>query len=283
MIRYQTLAEVSPATLLETFNAAFADYQVGSQLTPDQFAMLLRRNGCKLNYSFGAFADRSLVGFVINGVRELHGVLTAYDSGTGVLPAYRNQGITTAILDQLATVLRQRQIRQYLLEVIQTNAPAVKIYQRQGFAITREFHCYKAAKSNLTLRPNHSVEILAPQALPWEQLDDCGAYQPSWQNNRAAVLAIPDRCHAAVVRIDGTIAGYGICDKVSGAFYQLAVAEVHRGKGIGTSLVGALLERSAPDTASFINIDSRNATMIHFLTKAGFTNFIMQYEMALQL
>ena len=44
-------------------------------------------------------------------------------------------------------ILRQNDIHQYLLEVIQTNRGAVELYRKEGFKVTREFDCYILAKN----------------------------------------------------------------------------------------------------------------------------------------
>ena len=139
MFEYRNLENVDTGTLYDAFMGAFADYEANFNLSSDRFSKILLRNHFRPDLSLGAFRRGELVGFVLNGVRRWNNLLTAYDCGTGVLPQYRRQKIGTRMFVELQERFKACRIEQYLLEVIKTNTPAVQLYRKLGFAVTREF------------------------------------------------------------------------------------------------------------------------------------------------
>lgn len=131
MLAYRTLNDASIETLHEAFQNAFSDYQVEMDLPIETFKQMLQRRGYAPEISIGAFKDDRLVGFVLNGLRNLNGKTTVYDIGTGVIIDYRRQGVTSNMLLNVKEVLKQNQIEQYLLEVIQSNTSALQLYKKK--------------------------------------------------------------------------------------------------------------------------------------------------------
>ena len=95
MIRYEFLNNTPIATLHQAFLSAFADYQVNMQMSLDEFAFRLRRDGVDIDISAGAFDGDQLVGFCLNGSGKWQGEATVYDAGTGFLPEYRGRGMAS--------------------------------------------------------------------------------------------------------------------------------------------------------------------------------------------
>ncbi len=131
MFIYDTLENIGIETLHETFLNAFSDYQVKMNLPLFKFQHMLQRRGYVPKVSIGAFNNETLVGFVLNGVRNWDGKLTAYDTGTGIIEAYRKQGITSNMLLNVRQLFRQMGVEQYLLEVIQSNTSALQLYKNK--------------------------------------------------------------------------------------------------------------------------------------------------------
>lgn len=53
----------------------------------------------------------------------------------GTHPDYQRQGIASQLLVRLNTELRTRQVESLILEVRADNAPAIALYEQQGFAV----------------------------------------------------------------------------------------------------------------------------------------------------
>ena len=69
----------------------------------------------------------------ITGIDNREGVPTAYNAGTGIIPAFRGQGIVGEMYEMLLPRLKAMGIRQSILEVICQNERAIKAYEKAGF------------------------------------------------------------------------------------------------------------------------------------------------------
>lgn len=281
MLAYRTLNNASIETLHEAFQNAFSDYQVEMNLSIEIFKQMLQRRGYAPEISIGAFKDDRLVGFVLNGLRNLNGKTTVYDIGTGVIIDYRRQGVTSNMLLNVKEVLKQNQIEQYLLEVIQSNTSALQLYKKEGFKIRRNFSCFKIDKKSYAPVKNHKVEHTDQMA--WEQLREFWDFEPSWQNSIDSVNAVSKEFLYSIVHYDNTIAGYGIINKKTGDIPQIAVKKVYRGNGIGRSIVTDLIENTESKKISILNVDDESKCMKDFLLKLEFEPIVSQYEMLLHI
>lgn len=284
MLEFRTLEEVSIDVLHKTFVEAFSDYQVKIDLPLWKFENMLARRGYAPEKSMGAFKGNALVGFILNGYRKWNGITTAYDQGTGVVPQYRKQGITTNLFLKLAEQLKSEGAGQYLLEVLQQNTSAFELYKKQGFEITRTFSCYKLENKNYQPKKEFAVEhVNSFTPSDWEHLKAFWDFQPSWQNSVDSVSAVQHSFIYAVVRLDNKIAGYGIIDKKTGDIPQLGVDKDYRRKGIAGSIMSDLINCTEADKAAVINVDDSSNSMKGFLEASGFEHYVDQYEMLLKL
>lgn len=142
-MEYWTLENTDSVCIYEAFTQAFSDYQVSVDMPFKSFETMLKRNGFMPAVSVGAFADRTLVGFILNGVRDWDNEKTVYDLGTGVIPDFRRTGIMGELLNLVSTICIKNKISMYQLEVIQDNEKALTLYKKQGFRINRILNCYQ--------------------------------------------------------------------------------------------------------------------------------------------
>lgn len=277
MILYRTLENVSSEDLHQAFLEAFSDYQVNMDLSFEKFEQMLQRRGYRSEISLGAFKDGRLVGFVFNGLRNWNGKKTAYDTGTGVIVESRRQGITSNMLFHIKKLLVEKQIEQYLLEVIITNESAFHLYQKQGFKIQREFSCFQLTKEKYI--PITAFQVERVHQINLEPLKDFWDFEPSWQNSIESINVNPDAFHYFVARLEEKIVGYGIIDKKTGDIPQIAVSKNHRKKGIGSSILTEMIKSTNSEKISILNVEK---TMEKFLIKMGFEYSVGQYEMLLE-
>lgn len=282
MIEYKTLEDASDAELHAVFTEAFADYFVSFEMSVEQFmTRMLRRKSYHPEISVGAFSGGKMVGFVFNGLRIMNGKLTAYDCGTAMIPAFRGKGIGKEILGITNEILLEKKVRQYLLEVIQENKPAVNLYLKEGFRITREFNCYKTEASTEAFVADSHIQLIKATVfnIPEAFFD----FVPSWQNSVESVREIPDEFSCAVYRNGSKTIGFGMIEKSSGDVPLLAVAKEHRKKGIGTKLLQSLQNENQAEIVKFINVDSASETVNEFLKANGFAMSVNQFEMIKKL
>ncbi len=281
MILYRTLEKISTETLHKTFIEAFSDYQVKMELPFWKFQGMIQRRGYTPDLSIGAFDNDRLVGFALNGLRQWNGKATVYDTGTGVVPEYRRQGITSNIFLHIKNLLKDMQVEQYLLEVIKPNEPAIQLYRKQGFEIQREFSCFLISKDKFIPGETHKVEKV--NGIDFEEVKDFWDFYPSWQNSAESIEAVSETFAYFVVRIDNAIAGYGIIDEKTGDIPQIAVGKDYRGKGIAGSIMAEMVKTAKSERIGVLNVDAQLEPFSNFLVKLGFEYHVGQFEMLLKL
>lgn len=284
MFQYRTLEDTSIEELHKAFNGAFSDYQVKIDLPLWKFKQMLERRGYIPSKSMGAFKDGELVGFILNGCRKWEGRTTAYDTGTGVLPGYRKQGLTTGMFGKVSELLKAQGVEQYLLEVLRQNTAAYELYKKQGFKVKRSFDCYKLDRGRLMAEQKFTVSSIEGFTEPiWEQVKEFWDIEPSWQNSIDSISSLAGEFNYAVVYHGGRIIGYGIIEKRTGDIPQFGVSRKYRGKGVGKSIIAALINGSEAEKAAVLNVDERSEEVRDFLVSSGFEHYVSQYEMVLNI
>ncbi len=281
-MEYRTLENTDFACIYEAFTQAFFDYQVSVDMPFKSFETMLKRNGFMPEVSVGAFADRVLVGFILNGVREWENEKTAYDLGTGVIPEFRRTGIMGELLNLVSTICVKNKISVYQLEVIQDNEKALNLYKKQGFQVNRILNCYQLTGKIKEAGAYKAWELEHPEKLQedqWTAVKDFWTYPPSWQNAKDAVCAIAESFFYTIVKFDGNLIGYGIVGKIKGDIVQLAVHPKYRRMGAATEILLDLLKQTKSLEMRVINVDERDRALNTFLKKMGFDVFVKQYEM----
>jgi ribosomal protein S18 acetylase RimI-like enzyme len=116
------------------------------RISREQFEQRLERDGVRLEASAGAFDRSQMVGFYMNAFGEWQRKRTAYDAGTGVVPAYRRQGVAEELFAFMVPRLKEVSVEQYLLEVLTDNHRAVELYRKLGFAETRRLAVFRRSE-----------------------------------------------------------------------------------------------------------------------------------------
>jgi len=278
---YRTLSGVPDEEILACFLEAFSDYQVPVRMTLEGFRENNALRGFDPAVSTGAFNDGRLTGFILNGRGDWNGLPTAYDLGTGVIPSRRGYGLAGALAAESFSLLRRAGLAQYLLEVIKTNAPALNLYRKKGFAITRDFDCFRGNRAALEERPAPAGAELRP--LDRGAIKAAAAFrdwQPSWQNSDDALLRYPGQLTLLGVFLEGSLAGCGAI-KPNGDIPQLAVSKDLRRRGLGSLLLRGLAASLPPDCdrLSCLNVESGDDATASFFKTRSLQLFAGQHEM----
>jgi ribosomal protein S18 acetylase RimI-like enzyme len=283
---FRTLEAVTMEDLHAIFLEAFSDYLVKMDVPFWKFETMARRRGMVPEMSVGAFAQDRLVGFILNGVRLWDGKTTAYDTGTGVVPEYRKQGATTGMFLQTLSILRDKGIEQYLLEVIKDNDPAGDLYRKQGFSVVRGLNCYVTPTETFRGGPlPKDVKLVAMpvDAMGWDHLRTFWDFEPSWQNSVDSVMAVPETMAAIAAVSGGKVVGYGLVEPKTGDVPQLAVDPDRRGDGIGRAILGQLAELTEGENLVVLNLEETSESANAFAEAVGLAPYTAQYEMLLPL
>ena len=267
--------------LYDVFIEAFSDYVVPFALTELQFKNHIILNAVDLSRTVGCIEEGKLVGFSLNGFGEWEGKPTVYDAGTGVVPTHRRNGLSEAMFDMMLTVFREEGITQCLLEVVTTNAGAIKLYEKLAYGPVRELALLQC-DGRIVGRSTTSTEVTIRDITEpdWDILKTFWDGKPSWQNSIDAMSRSRKMKRLIGAFLNGKCVGYIIFSSKFGRVAQMAVSKDHRRQGIGTALVRAMQEATADGfSMQVINIDKSLTGAMEFFKDRGFYERLSQHEM----
>lgn len=117
----------------EVFTGGFSDYFVKIVASPAMLAQMARVDSVDLTTSKIVLRDGVAVGAALVARRGW----TCRIAGMAIVPEGRRQGAARATMEHLLSEARARSERAMVLEVIEENAPAVKLYEACGFRRVR--------------------------------------------------------------------------------------------------------------------------------------------------
>lgn len=275
-----TLEHTPLNAITDVLNQSFADYIVPLKLTEAQLRFKIATEDIRTDLSYGVFSSGRLVAFMLHGLRKNVSGLTAYNAATGVIPEFRGRGLTAQMYAQLQPKLRALGVKHMVLEVIATNEPAIRAYEKEGYQKHRTLDCYAGTVKPFNGKGEYLVKELSVSG--WQQLDAQQALRPSWQNESETIKNIGEGCRILGAFNDGMPVGYIVYQPTSGKIHQLAVVPEYRRKGIATQLFRAVCE-SGNRELHLYNAD-RNAQGIKpFLEHMGLVCDLTQFEMGKEL
>lgn len=278
-MQLRRLTEQDTPDLLNTLNGAFADYIVPFQLNAEQLQFKMTSENIIPEWSVGVFEAERLIAFIMHGVRKEDGKIIVYNAGTGVLPEYRGKGLVSKMYDYIQPFFEENQVHQLVLEVIESNQPAIRAYEKNGFAIRRKLLCFGGKLQTIPRINLVSIEPL--HEFLWEDFQSFWDICPSWQSAVPSMDAAKPAAFGAF--IDSELVGYILFNPTNKRIYQIAVALQHRRKGIGTQLLEKIQQQLAAEKVQFNNIDEASESLKLFLEKQGLATAINQFEMTKNL
>jgi len=281
------LSNISLEKIYKTFVEAFSDYHVKFTLSFDDFLFMMNRRGMNRDLSFGAFENERLLGFTLNGIGLWNGFLTAYDTGTGIIPDYRKKGLAKRIFHESLPVLRQNNIKQYLLEVLKQNKVAYELYIKLGFEVNREFDYYVFKKNDIKnyafAKCPNKIRIEETDEIDWAKAISFFDFEPSWQNSLEAIKRSFDSYFRIAAYKNEDLVGFGFLQKSNGDIPQIAVNKDFRRKGIGSAIFRKLIDINQIENFQIINTEKTDIGMKKFLEHFNIFPSGGQYEMILKL
>ena len=286
MIEVKTLEGVTLPELHRAWCNAFSDYTEPMDMSLQQLQHMIERRGYNPALSFGAYHNDELAGFTLNGTGIWNGKQIAYDTGTGIVKEFRQQGIATRIFNESVPVLKSHGISQYLLEVIRNNTKAFDLYKKMGFEVTREFDYYVSPIEKLCTgkrQVDAAFEVKEMGNPDWDLLKTFRDFIPAWQNSIDAINRKREHFKILGLYRDNELAGYGIIEPATGDIPQLAIAPSYRRKGLATMLFHKLVPYAGIPKIKIINADASCIPFRKFAESLGFVPGYGQYEMMLDL
>lgn len=256
-------------TIVDCLLISFEDYFVPMPTQLSYWEDRFKGARVDLDLSFGCFEQEQLIGFIINGIDDHQGKLTAFNTGTGVIPSHRGKKVVDHIYDFALPVLQKAGVQKCALEVVQANDRAIRVYERIGFHITKKFLCFKGQ-----LPPaNEGLEV---QAIPFSEVATRNTpfhdYY-SWDNMNAAVITAGSLYTTYLVRDQaGEEIGYFTLNLKNGYLAQYESFQ----DDFNPLLKGISQIRRE---VRINNVDIERADVVIFLLAAGLDNHIDQFEM----
>ena len=203
----------------------------------------------------------------------MRGKLTAFNTGTGVIEAYRGRKLVDQIYEKAFPIMRQRGIEKCMLEVIEENHRAIRVYERIGFTKNRFLRCFKGAVEVLTLNDFEIEERDISEMIPTIQKYD---EHYSWDYVLAAILQGKNEFKSFMASYDeGNEMGYFVMNKTS--LFQI--------EAFDSSDLNKLITASASmlSPLKINNVDGNRIEVIEALSQAGLQNHVNQFEMTITL
>ena len=179
----KSLQNTSLDEIVECLNEAFKNYFVEMPREVDFWRKRFHAARVDYAYSFGVFDNHKLVGFILHGIDTLNHVKTAFNTGTGVIATHRSLRLVDKIYDYAFPRLKQIGIQKCMLEVIDENHKAIKVYERIGFRKSRYLRCFRGELS--TIQHEFTIEkidlhTVEKMAAPFQKFY-------SWDNSLQAI------------------------------------------------------------------------------------------------
>lgn len=173
-LAFRAAIDFDYATLADAFNRSFAGYAVSFQFDARALEMRARPECWDLASSFLAFRDSELAGVLFVSRRGRSSRVAAM----GVTSKARRGGVGRAMMERCIAESRERGDRELLLEVIESNLAARKLYESVGFVSRRRLVGFELALPPAG-EPAHLAEVEIPAFAAIAQSE----YEPNfpWQ------------------------------------------------------------------------------------------------------
>jgi ribosomal protein S18 acetylase RimI-like enzyme len=179
--------DFSLAELAELLNSSFRGYLVEIKFNPSLVNYLLRQDHVDLTASQVVLEAGQPVGLALVARRGWSSRVAAM----GINSERRGQGVGEWLMKRIIAQARERQERTLLLEVIEQNHPAVRLYQKLGFQMQRRLAGYRGQLAEGQAHEGlqevdirevaHLLTCYSGPDLPW-QLSGETLAQSGWPN-----------------------------------------------------------------------------------------------------
>ncbi len=273
-IEIKSLAHLELSQITECIGIAFANYFV--KMPTDIVYWKNRFSAARVdfNYSYGAFHENKLVGFVIHCIDYYKGFSTAYNTGTGVIPEYRGLNIVDHIYDHALPILKKNGVSMCTLEVIDKNVRAIKVYERIGFEIDADLRFYQGKPSI-----GHSSIMGECLQVEWNEYSQNLPISQwsTWENTDFTVQRKLHQFNLYLVQLDDQIIGKFAVNPENGGVPQIESSSEKYWKIIFAHLI------KISNSLKVFNIDSRRKSLIKYLDQLNLSSDLGQYEMKMEL
>jgi GNAT superfamily N-acetyltransferase len=262
------------AVTADDLNASFRGDVYGERPAMDaaSFRAHVERNDVDLARSRRWTVGGALAGVALLAFRGER----AWIGGFGVVPEFRGRGLARQYLDEVLAIAREAGATSIELEVLVRNAPAIRLYERAGFATVDEVVVWTRAPLRPTDR-TPEAETQAYDAAAIAALARTPA--PCWQREPASVAAAAP-FGALFVGAPESPDAYAFTRR--GERMSVLDARAHDAAS-ASALLAALDARLGAHELALVNESARGALHDAFTAHGGWREFTRQHRMRLAL
>ena len=270
MYHYQNLEHVSLRDISRCLNAAFSDYSVPVRLSEVDLSGLFLASGIDRRLSFGAFFEGQLVGCMLNSRGIYQGCRATFDVATGVIPEHRGKQVFAGLFDLARQTMKQYQIQRYYLEVLQQNTPAISLYKRHGFSITRGFVVFSGSTSQKSQLPERVQYTTFSEFDPPK--DGISRNEPSYEDSDNLLWLCPELYDVAYIKAQN-VSAWCVFERRTGQILQFGWEHIQDLREVVQWLLGRY------PFVTVKNIESTERQLLDMLASLPFQIVAKQYEM----
>ena len=247
-------ANLARPELVALFNQVYSDYEVPMHLDLTSFDFMARLVDMDFERSVVAHEEGRPVAVAMLCLRGDR----AWVGGMGVVPGARGRGHGVAVMQAILDHAAGGGASMVDLEVIESNAPAIRIYEALGFRETRRLVVWKLDPA--PTHPQQEEIALEPieAATALDLVDRWVLGPPPWQRSRRTIgnLAQPPEALAAIREggVVGTVVFRAVPDRVS----VLALGAAHQDVPVLSAMVAGLRTRHPSAIVRLLNLPAED-------------------------
>lgn len=271
----KNLSTISFNDLLDCFLLAFENYFVKMPSDRNYYKERWKAANVDYNLSYGLFDKGKLVGFIIHAIDKRNGIVTAFNTATGVIPEYRGKKIVKSIYNYALQDLAKHGIQKSTLEVITKNNIAIKAYEGVGFKISKNFKCFEG-EIKIENDEEFEVEQIALKNINWNTLPNQQYY--SWDFQKETLLK-GNNSFFQVLRNKKPESFFIINSDTN----YIAQFDVLHTKNKGWNRLFTAINKQVSGNIKIINVDERLEDKLNYINSIGLKHLVDQYELEINI
>lgn len=273
-----SLEHTDITTIVDCLHEAFSDYALPMKMPYAYWEKRWLMSNIDYSLSYGYFDNEDLKGFILHGIDFWKGEKCFYNMATGVVPAYRRRGILRDIYKTAFEALGKAGCISGYLEVLCNNEKAIKAYEKSGFEIIDEMHCYVIPKEyGKDLQPLGVSTSSECNPSKYQQLIH---HELSFEHRSDVIKRQPESFSSIELHENGELAAFAIVKDANGNITQFGFRDNELDR-YGESLFSALSQHY--NGPRLINISIKDEALHDFFRKNRFQALISQYMMRVRL
>jgi ribosomal protein S18 acetylase RimI-like enzyme len=189
----QPASSYTVSDLVTTLNSGFEDYFIPIQFTNSMFLNMLHKDGIDLSVSHVLLADNKPSGIALIAPRGARRVSRL--AAMGIAKEIRGKGAGSWFMKELIDQACKRGDREMVLEVIEQNEPAVRLYRKYGFESLRRLVGYTCKSRDSTEDEKGDLQQIDLREMS-QLISQYGLPDLPWQLSGESIVQMNPPAHA---------------------------------------------------------------------------------------